>query len=700
MSLYSTSLTRRHFLKAGAAACGGIVLGLNVPSLADDQDPETQLLPLVTISPTGRITVASIMSEMGQGVFTSLPQIVAEELDADWAQVVVIEGAADEETFGFQGTYASLSISTAWDTHRTAGAKARQMLLSAAAKRWGISPDECSTRKGYVTNNLNGERLAYGALAADAATLPVPEAATFKSPENYSIVGTSVPRRDTPAKVSGAATFGVDVQLPNMKVATVLKKPFFGAELKSLNQEAALAMSGVQHIFPISSGVAIVADHYWLAQKAAQTVEVDWQRTQSSNLSSNVLKSQLNSNLDVTDIELVNKTAQQLVPDTARTLSSEFEFPLLAHATMEPVNFTAHVTPTSCELWGPTQDRNLVRKLTAQLLELPIESVIVHTTFVGGGFGRKADLDFVQDAIEIAQKVDGPVKVMWSREADIQHCIFRPMSAHRLSADITSEGSISNWTHRVASHGPKDMIWLSTDGAGHIPYDTNGMMAQAHLTDTPIAVGTLRGIAHSSTNFANEVFLDEIAKSVGRDPIDFRISLLDSNPRAQKVLRLLSEKASWKETSDPTLFRGVALFDKPREHTNFYIAQVVDVRRNADGLLAIERVVTVADFGIPINPAGIIAQVESGIAFGLSMALYGQISIENGSVIESNFHDYEVVRMPQIPNMETHVVTNGEFPRGCGEHINPAFLPALANAVSRATGQPVRNLPLDRNLFA
>lgn len=690
------ALSRRAFLKCGAAAAGGLTIGLAVPAAAETAGRAgggQELLPLVTVTPDGTVIIPSVMSEMGQGVFTSLPQIVAEELDADWDKVEIVEADADEARFGFQGTYASLSISTAWDTHRKAGAAARQMLIQAAAARWQVAAADCTTHGGHVQHQATGRSLSYGALAAEAAALPVPSDITHKQPGDYRLIGQSLPRRDTRAKVSGTATYGVDVRLPDHKVAAILKPPTIGAKPIAIDSAGALAITGVHQVFAISSGVAVVADHYWLAERGVQALDVNWQAADGEPVSTAGLRSSLHANISAPNLTLRQAETRQAAPG-APTLAAMFEFPLLAHATMEPVNFTARVTAESCDLWGPTQDRNMVRQAAADYLGLPLQAVSVTTTFLGGGFGRKADADFVLDAIEVARQLDGPVKVMWSRENDIKNCIFRPMSVHALSASLDADGRVSNWRHRVASHGPKDMAWLSTDGADHIPYNVDGLTAEAHLAKSPVPVGTLRGIAHSSTNFANEVFIDELAEAAGKDPIQFRHAMLDHEPRAQHVLSVLADKADWHGTKPSSLHRGVALFDKPRGDTNFFIAQLVEVGQQDDGSLKVERVITAADFGIPVNPDGIRAQIEGGIAFALSMALYGNITIEEGAVQQSNFHDYAVLRIEDMPVIETHIIDSGAVPRGCGEHINPATLPALANAVSRATGERVRSLPL------
>lgn len=698
MNPINAPISRRHFLRATAYVGGGLTICLALPSCKESSaefNGSSELLPFVTITSENKVIIPSVMSEMGQNVYTSLPQIVADELDADWNNVEIVQAEANEARYGFQGTWASLSIYTAWKSHRKAGATARDMLRAAAAQMWGIEKKDCITRNGRVLNEQTGRSASYGELASSAAKLPIPENVALKAPSDFHIIGKSMPRRDNLDKVSGTAVFGVDVKQENLKIAALLKPPVYGAKVKSLNDQAARAANGVSKVIQISAGIAVIADNYWHAEKAVSLLEVDWDTGPNATLSDKSLADQLRSNLENTSVQL-NQIKGTPTPINQKTkkLSANYDLPLLAHATMEPVNFTAHVTSDSCQLWGPTQDGNAVKAAAAQHLKISEKSVSVTPTFVGGGFGRKADLDFVIDTLEVAQKLNGPVKVIWSRENDIKACIFRPATAHKLSAEASEGGKISNWQHLVAGHAAKGQEWLPTAGAGHIPYKVNGFDARAHVLETPIPVGTLRGIAHSSTNFANEIFIDELAEAAGQDALEFRLNMLKHEPRAQHALQLVAEKAGWLNHRDRNVYQGIALFDKPEEYANFFIAQIVEVSKSDDNMITIDRVVCAADFGQPINPDGIIAQVEGGIAYGLSMALYGEITIENGEVQQSNFHDYQVLRIPQMPEVEVYVIENNEYPRGCGEHINPATLPALANAVSSALRQRIRKLPL------
>lgn len=690
------NFSRRQFIAMSAAATGGLAFSLGLgarPVSSTSPITQHEMLPLVSIASNGDIIIPSVMSEMGQGVHTSLPQIVADELDADWENVRIVDAAADEARYGFQGTWASLSITTAWKTHRLAGAKAREMLRAAAAAEWGVSANECVTRLGNVIHPKTDRMIAYREVAARAAKMPVPEQVTLKSPEEYHIIGQSLKRRDVPRKVNGSAKFGIDVKLPGMLEATVIKPPTLGAKVLSFDAAAALALSGVEHVVQVSSGLVVAAKTYWQAKKGAELVEVNWSKGPA--VSTEALSAKLHAAAQAPSISLKEEVAKASVGTDAKSIAAVYECPILAHATMEPVNFTAYVQHDRCEFWGPTQDRNLVKKAAAQLLGFAEDKITVNTTFLGGGFGRKADLDFVQDAAEASGQIGRPVKVVWSREDDIKSCIFRPMSVHRMAADVEADGAVSNWRHEMASHGPSDMRWLSTDGAEHIPYGVNGLTAKATLLDEPIPVGTLRGIAHSCTNFANEIFMDELADAAGIDPLEFRLAKVKDNPRAMKALTLVAEKAGWHKPKEAGVFQGLALFDKPNEDSNFFLAQIVEVKKETDGSITIRKVVSAADFGQPINPDGIKAQVEGGVAFALSMALHGEITIEEGEVMQSNFHDYQVLRMSGMPEVETHVIANNEFPRGCGEHINPATLPALANAISRATSTRVRKLPLE-----
>ncbi len=689
-------LSRRAFLKASAAIGGGFALTLSMPiKAATEPNWAKELLPLVTITPEGRVIIQATMSEMGQGVHTSLPQIVADELDADWDTVEIKSAPADNKKFGFQGSFGSLSVYFAWDSHRKAGATAREMLKTAAAERWGVNKETCITRTGSVIHESSGKRLTYGELADAATRVAVPENAPLKNPSDFHIIGKSKPRLDLHDKITGKADFGVDVQIPGLLTAAVLKSPALGGKLVTFNAEKALAQKGVHHVVQISSGVAVVADHFWLAQKGVELIEADWDMSASESLSSGGLFETLRENVKTaSDITKEEPRQNQGSIMEGEKHKAQYEFPLLAHSTMEPVNFTAHVTKGKCEFWGPTQHRNGVKKFASEHLGIPEDAVEVHTTFLGGGFGRKMDMDFVQDALEVSEQLNKPVKVMWSRENDMQHCIFRPSAVHTVTAEVNTEGDIANWHHKVASHGPKRIKWLSTDGIEHIPYAVDGFKSAYNLMDTVIPVGTFRGIAHSCTNFANEVFMDELAEKAGIDPLEFRLSKLDHDARARHALELVAEKAGWHTRKERGIYQGIALFDKPAQKSNFYIAQIVEVSKDTNGQLSIDRVVCAADFGQPINPDGIITQVEGGSAFALSMALNEEITIENGVVQQSNFDAYQLMRMGEMPKVETYVIHNTEYPRGCGEHINPATLPALANAVSSALGQRIRKLPL------
>ncbi|NQZ82535.1 MAG: xanthine dehydrogenase family protein molybdopterin-binding subunit [Colwellia sp.] len=695
------TFNRRAFLQASSVLGGGLLIGLAMPvsyAQSGNERKEQTLLPLIKITPQGEVVVPLIMSEMGQGVYTSLPQIIAEELDASWQSIKVVDAEADEEKYGYQGTLASLSILLAWRSHRDAGAKARHMLIAAAADIWQVEKSACETSQGVVYLQGSDKKLTYGQLASLAAKMPVPEKVSYKSPEQYNIIGKSVQPLDISDKVTGKTQFGIDVNFPGLLTSVILKKPVFGAKIKSYDRSAALAVRGVSAVLEISSGLAVVASNYWSATKALRLLEAKWDLGKYKSFSSQDLVKQLKNKLSSPDILLktIGHADKQLANNQG--LSAIFEFPLLAHAPMEPVNFTAHVQSGKCELWGPTQDRGRVKETVAKLLAISADHVKVNTTFIGGGFGRKVQQDFVIDAVEVSKQLKLPVKVVWSRENDIQHGIFRPMSIHKLTAKLGKDKQVSAWQHTVSAHGSKEQAWLTTAGADHLPYNIEHFQANAHIIETPIPVGTLRGIAHSSTNFANEVFLTQLAMKAEIDPLALRLSMLRDKPRAIHVLKRVAAIAQWGVSKNNT-YQGIALFDKTKEGSTFYIAQVVELVKRGDGKLKITKVYTAADFGQPINPNGIKAQVEGGTAFALSMALYGQIDIENGQVKQSNFHDYQVLRIPFMPQIITEVIENNESPIGCGENINPATLPALANAVAKATGQVINKLPLGANIF-
>jgi CO/xanthine dehydrogenase Mo-binding subunit len=638
---------------------------------------------------------------MGQGVRTSLPMIVAEELDADWTRVRIEPALADARKYGNQLTGGSTSVRTSWEPLRHAGAQARSMLMAAAAQSWGVAADSCRTENGCVIHDASRRRARYGSLSEAAAKLPLPEKPPLKNPKDFRIIGQSLPRLDIPTKVDGSARFGIDVRVPGMLFAVVARCPVFGGKMARFDATRAKAVQGVRAVTPIASGVAVVADSTWAAMQGRKALEITWDEGPHAALSSDDISRRFAKLAagpaavarEEGDVEAALKRA-------ARTLAAVYEVPYLAHATMEPMNATADVRrPGSCEVWAPTQFPSMAQQVAGKIAGLPAEKVTVHITLLGGGFGRRADADFVADAVETSKAVRAPVQALWTREDDMQHDLYRPASYHVLRAGLDVDGRLIAWTHRVVApsisgqRGEKLEGGLdrgAVDGAADLPYSIANLRVDYVMANTAVPVGYWRSVYASQTAFANECFLDEIAAAVGKDPVELRRELLRNAPHHKAVLELVAEKSGWGQRLPAGHFRALAV------HKSFhsYVAEVAEVSLANDGTPRVHRVVCAVDCGLAVNPAGIASQMQSGIVYGLSAALRGKIIIDKGRVQQSNFDDYQVVRFDEMPQVEVHIVPSSEPPTGTGEPGLPPIAPAVANAVSAARGQRVRTLPI------
>jgi isoquinoline 1-oxidoreductase beta subunit len=708
------AVTRREFFRISTALGGGLLIGIQLGELASqargEARPEAEagddvFEPNVwlIISPDDRINIQVASSEMGQGVMTALPMLIAEELDADWSRVQAefapVNPAYANPIFGRQQTGGSTAVRGYWRVLREAGATAREVLIRAAARRWGVPPERCATEGGQVVDTETGRRLRYGELVGEAAAIPVPDMVFLKEPEQFRLLGRTTPRLDVPDKVDGGAQFGIDVKLPGLLTATVLRCPVFGGKVKSLEDTDARAVPGVRHVVTLSTGVAVLADHFWAARQGRDALKVEWDPGPAAQLDSAAIRAQMKQRVDRGTAGRNDGNADRALENAERRLEAVYEVPYLAHACMEPMNCTAHVRSDGCDIWVPTQGQTRTHDTAVRLTGLPAERVRVHTTYLGGGFGRRSEQDFVIDAVEASRAAGAPVKVIWTREDDIRHDYYRPATYNRLAAALDERGMPEAWRHRIA--GPSiaqrearepetsGEDFSATEGALNLPYAIPNIHVTYARVNTAVPVGYWRSVASSQNAFITECFLDEVAAAGGKDPCELRRTLLAGQPRLRGVLELAADKAGWRKSTAEGRFRGIAV----AQSFGSYVAQVAEVSIE-DGVPRVHRVVCAIDCGMVVNPDTIVAQMESGIVYGLTAALKGEITIDSGRVVQGNFDDYPLLRLNECPNIEVYIVPSGEAPGGVGEPGTPPIAPAVANAVFAATGKPVRRLPI------
>jgi len=704
-------LSRRQFLQAGAAAGGGLMLSVRLPLAGGAaQAAEDTFVPnaFIRIEGNGQIILTMPYVEMGQGTYTSIPMLIAEELEVELKQVR-LEHAPPNETLyanpliGVQATGNSNAIRGAWQPLRQAGATARAMLVSAAAKRWNVDPPSCRAQTGEVLHPPTGRTIKYGELAADAALMPVPGNVALKRPQDFKLIGTPVKRLDTPAKINGSAVYGIDVRLPGMKFATLAQSPVFGGRVKSVDDAAAKAVNGVRQVVRLDDAVAVVADHMGAAKKGLAALVIEWDGGPHAKLDTDAVARELES------ATLGSGAVAQNVGDVARAMAvavtkveAIYQLPFLAHATMEPMNCTVHLHNDNCEIWVGTQALARAQAAAAKAAGLPLDKVVVHNHLIGGGFGRRLDVDGVARAVEIARHVDGPVKVVWTREEDIQHDMYRPYWFDLLSAGLDGKGMPIAWNNRFAG---SSIIarWLppgfnngldpdTTEGAIDLVYDLPNMHVEYMRVEPPgIPTAFWRSVGPSHNVFVTESFMDELAAAAKQDAVTYRRALLDKSPRARAVLDLAAEKAGWGQPLPERVGRGVAL----QFVFGSYMAHVAEVEVAKDGTVSVRRVVCAVDCGTVVNPDTVRAQIQSAIVFGVTAALYGKITLKDGRVEQSNFDTYQMLRINQAPAVEVHIVENIEPPGGMGEAGTSVIVPAVANAIFAATGKRLRKMPVD-----
>ncbi|HSQ76388.1 MAG TPA: xanthine dehydrogenase family protein molybdopterin-binding subunit [Bacteroidota bacterium] len=702
-----TQLNRREFIRVSAGAGGGLVLGVMLPAFDSygqqlERKPD-EFVPNVwlRIAKDGTVTILVARSEMGQGVRTALPMIVAEELDADWSKVR-IEQAVAKADYGSMGTGGSTSVRTSWDRLRKAGASARMMLLQAAAGVWGVRETECRTEAGTVIHNPTGRLLPYGDLVEAASKLKAPENPPLKDPKDFKIIGRKIARTDTPEKVDGSAVFGIDVKVPGLLHAAVARCPVFGGKVARYDDSKARGITGVKQVAQIDSGVAVIANSTWSAFQGRDALAVTFDEGPAASLSSEKIEIMLREHA-AKRAAVAEKAGDvtAAMASAAKKVSASFDAPFLAHATMEPMNTTAWVQKDRCEIWAPTQDPQGYRREAARLCALPEEKVIVHTTYLGGGFGRRWEADVLVEAVQCSKATGVPVRVTWTREDDMRHDFYRPVSHHVLSGGLSAERRLVAFAHRVVApsitgqSSPeriKDGLDKSAvEGTINLPYEIPNLQIEYVMANTPVPIGSWRSVYPSQNVFALECFMDELAGAAGKDPFEFRRALMLNRPKMLRVLDLAAEKSGWGKPLPAGRYRGIAF--SPPSFFRTPVAQVAEISVE-NRTVRVHRVVCAIDCGIVINPDGLAVQMEGGVVYGLSAALKGEITLKQGRVEQGNFDDYPILTLEETPVVETYSVQSNEAPTGTGEPGLPAIAPAVANAVFAATGKRIRRLPI------
>ena len=705
--------SRRDFLTVSLLAGGSMLLAFPL-SRASAQTPAKYVLrpeAFIRIDPDGQVTLIIPQEEMGQGVYTSLSQLLADELDVGLDRVTPMPAPPSDTIYGQpagggQGTGGSTSIRAFYMALRQVGASARAMLIQAAANRWQADPARLRTDNGEVIDDAHNRRLSYGVLAAAAAGLPAPQNPTLKADKDFKLIGKPLKRLDTPDKVNGKAQYGIDVSLPGLKIATLMAAPAVGGKLAGVDQDAALAVKGVRQLVVLDDLVAVVGDHFWAARQGLAALNPRWHDGANAQRSSKEIMAELKT-IAAGKGAVAKREGD---PDAALAkdtrVDAVYQVPFLAHAPMEPMNFTVHVTPGACEMWGGSQVQATAQGAAAKVLGIPQDKVTFHNYMLGGGFGRRLDTDMVEKAVRIAQKVDGPVKVIWTREEDMRQDMYRPAYRNVMSASLSQDGKITAWTHRVAGgsvvarmFGPlkNGVDEDALDGAMDTPYDiANRRIEYAEAEPRALRVGWWRGVAPNNTIFAGESLMDELAKKAGKDPVAFRLAHLNKSLRLKAALQLAAEKSDWSKPLPARHGRGVCA----QFAFGTYMATVAEVSVDHDGQVHLRRIHAVVDAGRVVNPDTLAAQVQGGLIFGITAALYGNITVRDGRIEQGNFNDYRMLRINEAPMIDVHIIKSSEAPGGIGEPGCTAGPPSLVNAIAAATGIRLRELPVDRDILA
>ncbi|MEO8331810.1 MAG: xanthine dehydrogenase family protein molybdopterin-binding subunit [Gallionella sp.] len=714
--------SRRKFLKDSAGLMGGLVIGFYLPmrsgrALAADARPAQVYPPnaFIRIASDDSITIVVNKSEMGQGVYTSLPMLIAEELEADWNLISVesapIAAVYNHTSFPMQMTGGSSSIPSSWEQLRRVGANARVMLIRAAAQQWGVPESECHADCSKVIHAKSGRLSSFGALADAAAKQQMPDNVVLKSPKDFKIIGKDTKRLDTPAKINGTAQFGLDVYLPGMLTVLIARSPVFGGKVKKFDATEARKIAGVQGVYQVPTGVAVAASGFWPAKTARDLLEIEWDDGPGGAISTAKMSAEYSA-LAKQPGAVARKEGdtEQGLKKAHKSISAEYEIPYLAHAAMEPLNVVVDLKPDHCTIWTGTQMQTVDGAMAAVTAGLKPEQVELHTTFLGGGFGRRANprSDFVIEAVQVAMAVRQPVKVVWTREDDMRGGNYRPMWADHIEASIAKNGKPLAWKHTIVGqsivagtafeafmvHNGIDIT--SVEGASTLPYLIPNLQVDLHSTKNEVPVQWWRSVGHSHTAFVVETMIDELAHLAGKDPVAYRLDNLPAASRYRGVLQLAAQQAGWGKKKLPAGHTyGVAV------HKSFdsYVAEIAEVSLE-NGKIRVHRVVSAVDCGMIINPDGVRQQIESAIVYGLSAALHGAITLEKGRVMQSNFHDYAPLRFSEMPQVEVYIVASNEPPTGIGEPGTPPIAPAVANALFKLTGKRLRRMPFDRESLA
>ncbi len=712
------ALDRRRFLASGLAAGAGLVIGLRLPRAAGAAAAPAEAAEFnafVRIGTDDRVTVISKHIEFGQGAYTGLATLLAEELDADWASVRVVAAPADAERyknlfFGIQGTGGSSAMANSWEQMRRAGATARAMLVAAAAAEWSLPATEITVASGVVRHAASGRSARFGALAARAATLAPPAEVTLKDPSRFVLVGRDkLARVDIPEKTRGAARYAIDLTLPGLRTALVARPRRFGGTVRSFDATAAKKIPGVVDVVAVAQGVAVLGESFWAAKQGRDALQIEWDESGAEKRGTAEIVAEYRALLDRPGlVARGDGDAAVALAGAAKVITADYEFPYLAHATMEPLDCVIRLGKEGCEIWTGSQIQTVDQQAAASVLGLAPAQVRIETTLAGGSFGRRATPqgDLVREAAEIVKAIGGryPVKLVWTREDDLRGGRYRPLYLHRLQAGLDDSGKIIAWTHRIvgqslltgtpfeASSVKNGIDDSSVEGANDLPYAIPNLSVELHTTHVGVPVLWWRSVGHTQNGYATEAFFDEVARAAGRDPYALRRELLADHPRHRAVLELAAEKAGWGQPLPPGRARGIAV------HASFssFVAEVAEVSLGADGLPKVHRVVCAVDCGIVINPDNVRAQMEGGIGFGLGSVLHDEITLDAGQVVQSNFHDYPLLRMNEMPEVEVHLVPSTEPPTGVGEPGVPPIGPAVANAFAALTGKTARRLPFRR----
>ncbi|HUA57414.1 MAG TPA: xanthine dehydrogenase family protein molybdopterin-binding subunit [Verrucomicrobiae bacterium] len=683
----TATVNRRTFLSAAAAAGAGLLVRFRLDA-AETASP-LKLNAFVHISPDDSVLLYIHKAEMGQGTVTSLSMLLAEELECDWKKIRTDFPGVNREYGPNQGVVGSASIRTSWESLRRAGATAREMLKAAAAQKWSADLATLRAENSWIVNPANNDRASFGSLAEAASKLPPPSNTTLKEPARFHTIGHATKRLDTPSKVDGSAVFGIDVRLPNMQYAVVARCPVFGGKVARFDASKAKAAPGVKNVFQIPSGVAVVADSTWAAMEGRRRLEIDWNEGPVAAVSTASL-TQTFASLMAQPGQNARKTgdAEAALASAAHKIEAIYQVPFLAHAPMEPLNATADVRPDRCEVWASTQGQTAAFNEARRITGLPPEAIKVYTKYMGGGFGRRARSDYIGEAVEVSKAAGVPVKLTWSREDDLQQDWYRPASYAHFSGGLDADGWPVAWTTRVACP-PFGGGGTATEGIANMPYGLPHLLVDYHPVDQGIPVSYWRSVGYSQNVFFTESFLDELALAGKKDPVEVRLHLLANVPRLKAALELAADKAGWGKPLPPGHGRGVALSNNIGSNT-VQIAEV-SVER---GQIRVHRVVCAVDCGHAVNPWGVQQQIQSGIVFGLTAALKGGITLDKGRVQQSNFHQYDMLRIDEMPKVEVHIVPSQSAPGGIGEASTPGIAPAMCNALFAATGKRVRKLPV------